>query len=166
MAHARAESIFMPGVTSSANARGLLQLLPSTAEAIALKNGLPWQGENSLYDADTNIVLGAGALSEAVKTYPGKAYQAIGAYNAGPTPVNRWQAARPQLEPAFWIETIPYKETREYIARVLAFSVIYDWRLKQPTVPLGQRLLGDFSMPGKSPVMRCPAPAAIVKKRR
>jgi soluble lytic murein transglycosylase len=166
MAHARAESIFMPGVTSSANARGLLQLLPSTAEAIALKNGLPWQGENSLYDADTNIVLGAGALSEASKSYPGKAYQAIGAYNAGPTPVNRWQAARPQLEPAFWIETIPYKETREYIARVLAFSVIYDWRLKQPTVSLGQRLLGDFSMPGKSPVMRCPAPAAIVKKRR
>ena len=59
-----------------------------------------------------------------------------------------------------------YKETREYIARVLAFSVIYDWRLKQPTVPLGQRLLGDFSTQGKSPVMRCPAPAAVVKKRR
>jgi soluble lytic murein transglycosylase len=166
MAHARAESIFMPGVTSSANARGLLQLLPSTAEAIALKNGLPWQGGNSLYDADTNILLGAGALREASNSYPGKAYQAIGAYNAGPTPVNRWQAARPQLEPAFWIETIPYKETREYIARVLAFSMIYDWRQKQPVVPLGQRLLGDFKTPGKGPGMHCPAPAAPVKKRR
>jgi soluble lytic murein transglycosylase len=165
MAHARAESIFMPGVTSSANARGLLQLLPSTAEAIALKNGLPWQGENTLYEPDTNILLGAGALSEASNSYPGKAYQAIGAYNAGPTPVNRWQAARPLLEPAFWIETIPYKETREYIARVLAFSMIYDWRLKQPVVPLGQRLLGDFSMQGKSPEIRCPAPAVEVKKR-
>lgn len=166
MAHARAESIFMPGVTSSANARGLLQLLPSTAEAIALKNGLSWQGENSLYEADTNILLGAGALSEASNSYPGKAYQAIGAYNAGPTPVNRWQAARPQLEPAFWIETIPYKETREYIARVLAFSMIYDWRQKKPVVPLGQRLLGDFKTPGKSPGMLCPAPAAPAKKRR
>mgnify|MGYP001764802324 CR=1 FL=1 len=167
MAHARAESIFMPGVTSSANARGLLQLLPSTAEAIALKNGLPWQGQSSLYDAGTNIVLGAGALSEAAKSYPGKAYQAIGAYNAGPTPVNRWQGARPLLEPAFWIETVPYKETREYIARVLAFSVIYDWRLKQPVVPLGRRLTGDFSAQGKHPDLRCPVqPSPVTKKRR
>lgn len=168
MAHARAESIFMPGVTSSANARGLLQLLPSTAEAIALKNGLPWLGESSLYDADTNIVLGAGALSEAAKTYPGKAYQAIGAYNAGPTPVNRWQNARPLLEPAFWVETVPYKETREYIARVLAFSVIYDWRLKRPIVPISRRLPGDFSTQGKNPGMRCPVPESVpaTKKRR
>jgi len=49
---------------------------------------------------------------------------------------------------------------------VLAFSVIYDWRLKQPTVPLEQRLLGDFSTQVRSPVMRCPTPAAVVKKRR
>jgi soluble lytic murein transglycosylase len=166
MAHARAESIFMPTVTSSANARGLLQLLPSTAEAIALKNGLPWQGESSLYDAGTNIVLGAGALSEAAKTYPGKAYQAIGAYNAGPTPVNRWQNARPLLEPAFWIETVPYKETREYIARVLAFSVIYDWRLKRPVVPLVLRLAGDFSAQGRHPDLRCPMPPAPAAKKR
>ncbi len=165
MAHARAESIFMPGVISSANARGLLQLLPSTAEAIAAKNSLPWLGDDSLYQPETNISLGAGALQDVIQRYPNMAYQAIAAYNAGPTPVSRWQNARPALEPAFWIETIPYKETREYITRVLAFSVLYDWRLKQPIVPLSQRLLGDFSEQGYHPKMSCPMPASQAKKR-
>lgn len=145
IAHARAESIFMPDVRSTANARGLLQLIPSTAEAIALRNGIDWLGADSLYNADINIELGAGALRNEMNTYPDKAYQAIGAYNAGPTPVNRWQAQRPNLDPDFWIETVTYKETREYIARVLAFSVIYDWRLNKPVVPISQRIFGDFS---------------------
>ena len=158
-AHARAESIFMPDVTSSANARGLLQLLPSTAERIAVRNGIAWSGPDSLYQPEVNILLGAGALRDVIDTYQGKAYQAIGAYNAGPTAVNRWLAARPALDPDFWIETVPYKETREYIPRVLAFSVIYDWRLQQPVMPIGRRLLGDFSA-FKPAVMKCPAPAA------
>jgi soluble lytic murein transglycosylase len=157
-AHARAESIFMPDVVSSANARGLLQLLPSTAEAIAVRNGIAWQGAESLYRPDVNILLGAGALRDVIDTYQGKAYQAIGAYNAGPTAVNRWLAARPALDADFWIETVPYKETREYIPRVLAFSVIFDWRLNQPVVPISRRLTGDFSTPFKSVAMKCPAP--------
>jgi soluble lytic murein transglycosylase len=165
MAHARAESIFMPGVVSSANARGLLQLLPSTAEAIAAKNSLSWLGADSLYQPETNITLGAGALQDVIESYPNKAYQAIGAYNAGPTPVSRWQNARPTLEPAFWIETIPYKETREYITRVLAFSVLYDWRLNQAIVPLSQRLLGDFNEHGYHPKMSCPMPAIPNNKK-
>jgi soluble lytic murein transglycosylase len=150
MAHARAESIFMPDVVSSANARGLLQLIPSTAEAIASKNAITWLGPDSLYNPDTNIVLGAGALRNEINSYPNKAYQAIGAYNAGPTPVNRWQSQRPNLDPDFWIETVTYKETREYIARVLAFSVIYDWRLKKPIVPISNRMVDDFSIAGKN----------------
>lgn len=158
-AHARAESIFMPDVTSSADARGLLQLLPSTAEAIAVRNGIAWQGAESLFRPEVNILLGAGALRDAIDTYQGKAYQAIGAYNAGPTAVNRWLAARPTLDADFWIETVPYKETREYIPRVLAFSVIYDWRLQQPVRPISRRLTGDFSTPFKAVAMKCPAPA-------
>lgn len=158
-AHARAESIFMPDVTSSANARGLLQLLPSTAESIARQNGIDWLGPESLYQPDVNILLGAGALRDAIDTFNGKAYQAIGAYNAGPTPVNRWLSARPSLDPDFWIETVPYKETREYIPRVLAFSVIFDWRRQQPVLPISRRLIGDFSTPYKAVAMKCPVPA-------
>jgi soluble lytic murein transglycosylase len=159
MAHARAESIFMPDVQSSANARGLLQLIPSTAEAIALKNAIPWQGAESLYNPDINIELGAGALRNEMNSYPNKAYQAIGAYNAGPTAVNRWQTQRPNLDPDFWIETVTYKETREYIARVLAFSVLYDWRLNNPIVPISNRMLGDFNTSRKIK-FSCPAVSA------
>jgi soluble lytic murein transglycosylase len=149
----------MPDVTSSANARGLLQLLPSTAEAIAARNGMAWQGAESLYRPEVNIVLGAGALRDVIDTYNGKAYQAIGAYNAGSTAVNRWLAARGSLDADFWIETVPFKETREYIPRVLSFSVIYDWRLKQPVMPISRRLSGDFSAGFKPVPLRCPAPA-------
>ena len=170
-AHARAESIFMPDVTSSANARGLLQLLPSTAEAIAVRNAIEWQGAESLYQPEVNIVLGAGALREVIDTYDGKAYLAIGAYNAGPTAVSRWLAARGSLDADFWIETVPFKETREYIPRVLSFSVIYEWRLKQPVMPISRRLSGDFSTGFKPVPLHCPSPAAATeapakKKRR
>jgi soluble lytic murein transglycosylase len=170
-AHARAESIFMPDVTSSANARGLLQLLPSTAEAIAVRNAIEWQGAESLYQPEVNIVLGAEALREVIDTYDGKAYLAIGAYNAGPTAVSRWLAARGSLDADFWIETVPFKETREYIPRVLSFSVIYDWRLKQPVMPISRRLSGDFSTGFKPVPLHCPSPAAATeapakKKRR
>ena len=164
-AHARAESIFMPEVTSSADARGLLQLLPSTAERIALRHGIAWEGPASLYRPDVNIPLGAGALRDVIDSYQGRAWLAIGAYNAGPTAVNRWLAARPALEPEFWIETVPYKETREYIPRVLAFSVIYDWRLKRPVRPLTQRLTGDFSQPARAVALRCPQPVSVKKPR-
>ena len=89
--------------------------------------------------------------------------QRLAALGAGPGHeahvLRRWLQARPALDPDFWIETVPYKETREYIPRVLAFSVIYDWRLQQPVVPIGRRLLGDFSA-FKPAVMKCPAPAA------
>ncbi len=164
-AHARAESVFMPEVTSGADARGLLQLLPTTAERIAQRNGMPWEGAASLYRPEVNIPLGAGALREVIDGYQGRAWLAIGAYNAGPTAVNRWLAARPSLEPEFWIETVPYKETREYIPRVLAFSVIYDWRLQRPVRPITQRLTGDFGQTARAVALRCPRPVPAKKPR-
>lgn len=164
-AHARAESVFMPEVTSGADARGLLQLLPSTAERIALRHGIAWEGPASLYRPEVNIPLGAGALRDVIDGYQGRAWLAIGAYNAGPAAVNRWLAARPALEPEFWIETVPYKETREYIPRVLAFSVIYDWRLKRPVRPITQRLSGDFGEPARTVALRCPQPVPAKKPR-
>lgn len=162
MAHARAESIFMPDVVSSANARGLLQVLPSTAEAIALRHGIAWQGADSLYRPEINIPLGAGALQEVIGSYSGKAYQAIAAYNAGPTATGRWRESRGLLEPEFWIETVPYKETREYIPRVLAFSVLYDWRMKQPVRRISDRVNGDFSATARVP-LQCPAPPVRIQ---
>jgi Soluble lytic murein transglycosylase and related regulatory proteins (some contain LysM/invasin domains) len=153
-AEIRAESTFNPRARSQANARGLMQLLPSTAAAVARRLGLPWNGPDSLYDPETNIILGTAYLREKEEMY-GKPYVAIAAYNAGPTPTARWLSQRPDMDPDIWIETISYRETREYVARVLAFSVIYDWRMYGMAVPVTDRMRGIKGSPRKR--FACPA---------
>ncbi|HYM87467.1 MAG TPA: transglycosylase SLT domain-containing protein [Pseudoxanthomonas sp.] len=152
-AEIRAESVFNPKARSGANAMGLMQVLPSTGAATAKSIGLPWGGAASLYDSDTNIALGTAYLRQMENKY-GVPYVAIAAYNAGPAPTARWQSQRPGYDPDFWIETISYKETREYVARVLAFSVIYDWRLNGNALPLTDRMLGRVDAKRKS--FTCP----------
>ena len=152
-AEIRAESIFNPKARSGANAMGLMQVLPTTGAATARSLGLPWGGAASLYDSDTNIALGTAYLRQMENKY-GVPYVAIAAYNAGPVPTARWQSQRPNYDPDFWIETISYKETREYVARVLAFSVIYDWRLNGNALPLTDRMLGRVNAKRKS--FSCP----------
>ncbi len=140
-AEIRAESIFNPKARSGANAMGLMQVLPSTGAGVAQRQGIPYAGAASLYDSDTNIAIGTAYLRELEDKY-GVPYVAIAAYNAGPTPTARWQSQRPGFDPDIWIETISYKETREYVARVLAFSVLYDWRLTGTALPVSERLMG------------------------
>lgn len=140
-AEIRAESVFNPRARSQANALGLMQVVPATGATTAAKIGLPWSGAASLYDSDTNIALGSAYLRELLNKY-GLPYVTIAAYNAGPTPTARWQTQRPGFPADFWIETISYKETREYVARVLAFSVLYDWRLNGKALPLTDRMHG------------------------
>jgi soluble lytic murein transglycosylase len=141
-AEIRAESVFNPNARSGANAMGLMQVLPGTGMAVARQIGVPWAGAQSLYDPDTNIVLGSAYLRQLLDKYGGQPYFAIAGYNAGPAPLARWQSQRPGMDPDFWIETISYKETREYVARVLAFSTVYDWRLNGNALPLSDRMRG------------------------
>lgn len=155
-AEIRAESTFNPRARSPADARGLMQVLPSTGAAVARRLGLPWSGPNSLYDPETSIVLGTAYLREKEDMY-GNPYIAIAAYNAGPTPTSRWLAQRPAMDPDLWIETISYRETREYVARILAFSVIYDWRMYGNAVPVTDRMRGVEDSPRKR--FECPAAA-------
>lgn len=152
-AEIRAESVFNPKARSAANAMGLMQIVPATGAATARRIGLPYGGANDLYDSETNIALGTAYMRQMEDKY-GQTYVAIAAYNAGPTPTARWQAQRPGFDPDVWIETISYKETREYVARVLAFSVIYDWRLNGDALTLSDRMRGLNS--GKRKRFVCP----------
>jgi soluble lytic murein transglycosylase len=152
-AEIRAESIFNPKARSGANAMGLMQVLPGTGAGVARRLGIPYAGAASLYDADTNIAIGTAYLREMEDKY-GVPYIAIAAYNAGPAPTARWQVQRPDHDPDVWIETISYKETREYVARVLAFSVIYDWRLNGNALPVTDRMLGRVQ--AKRKAFTCP----------
>lgn len=159
-AQTRAESAFMPRARSSADARGLMQLLPGTGAETAASLGVPWRGGESLYEPATNLQLGTAYLRKMLDRFGGKPFLAIGAYNAGPAPVQRWVGQRGHLEPEFFIETIPYKETREYVSRVLAFSVVYDWRLGGRATPLTDRMLGrGVADPRQRRAFACPAPA-------
>lgn len=158
-AQTRAESAFMPKARSAADARGLLQLLPGTGALTARRIGMDWRGGESLYEPVTNLTLGTAYLRQMLDRYSGLPYLAIAAYNAGPAPVDRWMQARLQMDPDFFVEAIPYKETREYVARVLAFSVVYDWRLNGKAAALSDRLVGRFDDAAASRrAFVCPVP--------
>lgn len=152
-AEIRAESLFDPRARSPADASGLMQVLPSTGQAVAQRIGLPWQGAASLYDSETNIAIGSAYLREMLDRW-GALPQAIAAYNAGPAPTTRWQSQRGDMDPALWIETITYKETREYVARILAFSVIYDWRMHGDALRVSDRMAGKLD--GTRVAFACP----------
>ncbi|MCK9488542.1 MAG: transglycosylase SLT domain-containing protein [Xanthomonadales bacterium] len=162
----RAESAWRADARSPANARGLMQLLPATGQRMARELGITWSGAGSLQDPTTNIRLGTRYLARQLERFGGSPWLASAAYNAGPRPVERWLAARSGLPADIFIETIPYSETRDYVPRLMAFSVIYDWRLHGQARPMSQRLL----MPGQAARMAdaeavashpftCPAPA-------
>ena len=156
-AEIRAESIFDPQARSPANAMGLMQVLPATGQATAKKIGLAWRGpQETLFDPDSNIAIGSAYLREMHDKW-GNLPHAIAAYNAGPTPTTRWRTQRPDFDPDLWIETISYKETREYVARVLAFSVIYDWRMNGDASRVSDRIAGKPN--AKRVRFACPAPA-------
>ncbi len=144
-AEIRAESVFNPNARSPANAMGLMQVLPGTGAGVAKRIGLAgYTGATSLYDPEINIAVGTAYLRQLLDKYSGQPYITIAAYNAGPTPAARWLGQRPSHDPDFWIETISYKETRDYVARVLAFSVIYDWR-PQRRCAAAQRSTGRYA---------------------
>jgi soluble lytic murein transglycosylase len=142
--------------------RGLMQLLPGTAKMEARRLGLGWRGSASLSDPNTNLALGTAHLAQMLARHGGQPYLATAAYNAGPAPVARWLAQRPPQQIDLWIETIPYRETRDYVVRILAFSAIYDWRLHGKAVPVTRRMRGDIGNSVKRRDFHCPStePAA------
>jgi soluble lytic murein transglycosylase len=153
----RAESAWMTDAHSHADAYGLMQLLPGVAKQLAKAEKLAYSNAQDLFDPNLNVQLGTRFLGRMAGKYQGSPWLASAAYNAGEAPVGRWLDARAALDPDFFIETIPYKETREYVARVLAFSVIYDWRLNGSVHALSARMpkIGQaYRLPDESSVRK------------
>jgi len=137
MAIARQESAMEANARSSANARGLMQLLPTTAALVARRAGMPKPSAEDLYDPGTNIALGSYHLAWLVARFDGQVPLAIAAYNAGEHRVDRWLKEADGLPMDQWIETIPFTETRNYMKNVLAFRHVYAHKLAAPTPMLG-----------------------------
>lgn len=122
MAVARRESALSPVAVSEAGARGLMQLMPSTARLTARKHNYRYS-RSRLMRPGYNTAVGALYFADLVDNYGGNRVLALAAYNAGPNRVRRWREG--DLSVARWVDTIPFKETREYVRAVLAYNVIY-----------------------------------------
>ncbi len=118
----RQESGFNPLATSRANARGLMQLLPATGTA-GRRSTL--RAAQRLYDPAYNVRLGTRYLRHLFEMFHGNLEQALAAYNAGSFRVRDWLSKREFHEPAEFLETIPFRETRTYVEGVLRDAAIY-----------------------------------------
>jgi len=136
----RSESAMAVDALSSADARGLMQVTPGTARQLARKHGIAYSGPEQLMRADENVRFGTTYLRDLLDRFDDNPVLVSGAYNAGPNAVDRWLQERPRNDPAIWVENLPYYETRDYIPRVLAFTVLYDWRLQRPVKRLSSRM--------------------------
>lgn len=123
---ARRESSFMHDAFSSAGAAGLMQIKPSTASYVAKKKVY----KSQLFTPERNVNLGSHYLSELLAKSNGNPIIATASYNAGFSRVKRWLPD--ESTPAdVWIETIPYKETRNYVKAVVAYSKVYQQLLNR-----------------------------------
>ena len=126
MAISRQESAWNPQAQSSANARGLMQLLPSTAKATASHAKLPYTDEADLFKPLNNILLGTAYLAELNVKYPNNRILIASAYNAGAHRVEKWLArANGKLEMDEFVASIPFYETRGYVQNVLTYDFYY-----------------------------------------
>ena len=125
----RQESLYRKDAVSRADARGLMQMQPATASAVAKRWHLPVPSRDSLFDPTVAIALGAAYVHELLDRYGHQLDLSLAAYNAGPVSVARWLPAQP-VDADAWIENIPYAETRAYVQHVLehivAFAVMRD----------------------------------------
>ncbi|OCO98201.1 MULTISPECIES: lytic transglycosylase domain-containing protein [unclassified Ensifer] len=134
---ARQESAFNPAAISTANARGLLQLMPGTAKGVASRYGLAYSQDRLTSDAGYNATLGAHYLGEQINSFGGSYILTFIAYNAGPRRVPEWLGrygdprGKPIDEVVDWIERIPFQETRNYVQRVMENYQVYKSRLGQ-----------------------------------
>jgi soluble lytic murein transglycosylase len=132
---ARQESEFNVGAVSGAGARGLLQLLPTTAKEVARRAGLTYSAPRLTTDAAYNATLGSHFLGEQIERFGGSYILTFAGYNAGPRRADEWIAkygdprGKPVDEVVDWIERIPYTETRNYVQRVMENYEVYKSRL-------------------------------------
>lgn len=143
---ARQESNFQTGVSSPAGALGLMQLMPDTARAMAAKTRQPFDLARLTSDPAYNTALGTQYLADMLEKFGGSYELALSAYNAGPNRTARWleSIGDPRggaIDMVDWVEMIPFRETRNYVQRVMEAVVVYRDRLNGPfrAVPAPKR---------------------------
>lgn len=127
----RQESGFREDVTSIAGARGLMQVMPQTASLVSKADKIPYSDHKQLFTSQKNINIGIAYLKQLGKRFSDHPVLIAAAYNAGPRQVVYWMKNHPPKEMDIWIETLPWQETRNYLKNIMAFYVVYQYRLNQ-----------------------------------
>ena len=157
LAFARVESRFQAKAVSTAGARGVMQLMPGTAQLV---DGVPAE-KKQLSDPSYNLGLGERYLQSLIDQTNGNLFQLAAAYNAGPNALTRWLTMRPEItnDPLLFIESIPYSETRSYIKYVMTYYWMYAKRTKENAPTLDQTAEGKWPTyhPHAAPAVELPA---------
>ncbi|MEM8615411.1 MAG: lytic transglycosylase domain-containing protein [Pseudomonadota bacterium] len=147
LALSRQESEMNPAAISHANARGLMQFIPRTAQIEARRQGLPYRKSWLTDDPGYNMTLGGAHLDTLLNQFNGSYIMTAAAYNAGASRPNRWigdygDPRAGEVDPIDWVEFIPFSETRNYVQRVLENTQVYRHRLTGAPEPI--RLSADL----------------------
>ena len=137
----RQESEFDLSANSHAGAKGLMQLMPYTAKVVAKQAKLPYSKSRLTKDAEYNINLGSHYIAGLILDYDGAYPFAVAAYNAGPKRVKYWKKInknpqKNQIDYINWIELIKFRETRNYVQRVLENYNVYRYILEQKPIKM------------------------------
>jgi soluble lytic murein transglycosylase len=164
------ESTFVADIRSSANAYGLMQLVPLTARQYARKLGLTYSSR-LLTDPESNIRMGTAYLADKVREF-GDMHLVLASYNAGERAVRRWVAERPGLEREEFIDDIPYPETQQYVRKLLGTAEDYrrlyegDTKVEGLDSTMKPRAVAEPVNPSATKATaRTPAKKAAPKKR-
>jgi soluble lytic murein transglycosylase-like protein len=127
----RQESAFHPNIGSAVGAQGLMQLMPATARVVARMLGRPAPGRDDLHDPATNLALAQAYLRYLGGKLDNNLMLVIAAYNGGPGNVRKWldRGWVPDDDPVLFLESIPFKETKDYVEKVLANLWMYEQRM-------------------------------------
>ena len=137
----RQESEFDMSANSHAGAQGLMQLMPYTAKLVSKQAKLPYSRSRLTTDPEYNINLGSHYIAGLILEYDGAFPFAIAAYNAGPNRVKYWKKInknpqKKQVDYVDWVELIKFKETRNYVQRVLENYNVYRYMLEKKPVKM------------------------------
>ena len=137
----RQESEFDMSANSHAGAKGLMQLMPYTAKLVSKQAKLPYSKSRLTTDPEYNINLGSHYIAGLILDYDGAYPFAVAAYNAGPNRVKYWkkinkEPQKKQINYVDWIELIKFRETRNYVQRVLENYNVYRYILEKKPIPM------------------------------
>jgi soluble lytic murein transglycosylase-like protein len=146
----RQESAFHPAIGSSAGAQGLMQIMPKTAALVARRIGRSAPSNNALHDPSLNLTLAQAYLHHLSDDQNGNIMLVIASYNAGEGNVRRWfnRGWVSKDDPVLFLESIPFKETKDYTEKVMANLWLYEQRLGGVSGSLQELAKGDWPKPG------------------